>query len=69
MSEELCHQFLSDRLISLKYGKRVFTRGKDMLSVDSSIMQSSFTDPVSKTVNHINNVLTEERIKDVGLIV
>ncbi|KAH3815787.1 hypothetical protein DPMN_144318 [Dreissena polymorpha] len=32
-------------------------------------MQSWFTDPVSKTVNHISGILKEERIKDVGLIV
>ncbi|XP_052218936.1 heat shock 70 kDa protein 12B-like isoform X1 [Dreissena polymorpha] len=69
ISEEQCHQSLSDRLASLKYGKRVFTRGRDKLAVDSSIMQSWFTDPVSKTVNHISNVLKEERTKDVGLII
>ncbi|XP_052218930.1 heat shock 70 kDa protein 12B-like isoform X2 [Dreissena polymorpha] len=69
ISENQCHQSLSDRLESLKYGKRVFTRGRDKLAVDSSIMQSWFTDPVSKTVNHISSILKEERMKDVGLIV
>ncbi|XP_052218752.1 heat shock 70 kDa protein 12B-like isoform X3 [Dreissena polymorpha] len=69
ISEEQFHQSLSDRLRSLKYGKRVFTRGRDKLGVDSSIMQSWFTDPVSKTVDHISSVLKEKRMKDVGLIV
>ncbi|XP_052217962.1 heat shock 70 kDa protein 12B-like [Dreissena polymorpha] len=68
-AEEQCHKSLSDRLESLKYGKRVFIKGRDKLSVDSSIMQSWFTEPVSKTVNHISRVLEEERMKDVGLIV
>ncbi|KAH3807713.1 hypothetical protein DPMN_136060 [Dreissena polymorpha] len=32
-------------------------------------MQSWFSDPVSKTANHISCVLKEEQLKDVGLIV
>ncbi|XP_052218017.1 heat shock 70 kDa protein 12A-like [Dreissena polymorpha] len=63
------HQSLSDRLESLKYGKRVFTRGRDKIGVDSSIMHSWFSDPVSKTVNHISSVLKEDQMKDVGLII
>ncbi|KAH3808149.1 hypothetical protein DPMN_136500 [Dreissena polymorpha] len=69
ITEKHFHQSLSERLASLKYGEQVCTRGKDKLGVDSSIMQSWFTDPVSKTVNHISSVLKEERMKDVGLIV
>ncbi|KAH3808088.1 hypothetical protein DPMN_136438 [Dreissena polymorpha] len=69
ITERHFHQSLSDRLASLKYGKQVVTRGRDKLGVDSSIMQSWFTDPVSKTVNHMSSVFKEERMKDVGLIV
>ncbi|KAH3815777.1 hypothetical protein DPMN_144308 [Dreissena polymorpha] len=69
ISEEQCHQSLSERLASLKYGRKVFTRGRDKLGVNSSIIQNWFTEPVSKTVNHISRVLKEQRMKDVGLIV
>ncbi|KAH3690933.1 hypothetical protein DPMN_192757 [Dreissena polymorpha] len=40
ISEEKCHQSLSDRLESLKYGKRVLTRWRDKLGVNTSIIQS-----------------------------
>ncbi|KAH3808122.1 hypothetical protein DPMN_136473 [Dreissena polymorpha] len=69
ISEDQCHQSLSDRLTALKYGEKVSIRGRDELGVDSSIMQNWFTDPVSETLNHIRNVLKEERMKDVDLIV
>ncbi|KAH3690945.1 heat shock 70 kDa protein 12B-like [Dreissena polymorpha] len=69
MSVEQCHQSLPDRLSSLKYGGKVFLRGQDKLCINSSIMQSWFTDTVSKTVIHISSVLKEQRMKDVGLIV
>ncbi|KAH3876112.1 heat shock 70 kDa protein 12A-like [Dreissena polymorpha] len=69
ITEKAFHQSLSDRVKSLKYRKKLFTRGRDKLGVDSSIMQSWFTEPVSKTVNHISSALKEERMKDVGLIV
>ncbi|KAH3690953.1 heat shock 70 kDa protein 12B-like [Dreissena polymorpha] len=67
--EEQCHQSLSDRLTSLKYGTKVVIRGRDKLGVDSSIIQNWFTEPVSKMVKHISRVLKEDQLKDVGLIV
>ncbi|XP_052218390.1 heat shock 70 kDa protein 12A-like [Dreissena polymorpha] len=69
ISEEQCHQSLTDRLVSLKYSEKVFLSGRDKLCINSSIMQSWFKDPVSKMMNHISSVLKEERMKDVGLIV
>ncbi|XP_052217069.1 heat shock 70 kDa protein 12A-like isoform X2 [Dreissena polymorpha] len=69
IAEKNFHQSLSDRLASLKYGKKVLLKGRDKLGVDSSIMQSWYTDPVSKMVNHISSILKEERIKDVDLII
>ncbi|KAH3808095.1 hypothetical protein DPMN_136445 [Dreissena polymorpha] len=67
--EEQCHQSLSDRLASMKYGEKIFNRGRDKFGIDSSIMQNWFTEPVSETVNHISSVFKEERMTDVNLIV